>query len=171
MRITSLRLSSVRFLTAVVVACTGMLLWSNRRHVETFDALGVRADVPAGKPMLVVAFQARDCDSNLGFLSVLERPELGTRVATVGLFSGARAEFDSVIPRLNVRYPHVRFELLRPGEARLLDALGHRATPFWLFVDGSGALRLSEQAPSTPQSYPRFAQSLLERVQVSAAVP
>jgi hypothetical protein len=97
MRIPTLRVSVARFLTLVVLACTGVLLWGDRRRVDTFVALGARAGVPTGQPVLVVAFQARDCDSNLGFLSVLERPELSTSVSALGLFSGTRAEFDGVI--------------------------------------------------------------------------
>lgn len=171
MRISTPRISAVQFLTLIVLACTGVLLWGDRRQVGTFVSLGARAGVPTGQPVLVVAFQARDCDANLGFLSVLERPELSTSVAALGLFSGTQAEFDGVIARLNRRYPHVRFELLRPGEARLLSVLGHRETPFWLFLDRSGALVLSEQAPSTPLAYASFAQSIRDRVHVRVAAP
>lgn len=155
------KLPPVRLLlTLVVLVCTALVMRGDGRHPMAFAELLDRPGTPAAKPLLVLTFQHRDCGSNLGFLAVLQRPELESKVDVLGLFRGSSEEFDDVIPRLEARYPHVRFQLLERRQERALALLGHRSTPFWLFVDASGAVRRSGPAPAGPTAYPRFAQAL-----------
>jgi hypothetical protein len=154
------RLSPVYLLTIVVLACTGVVVWSNQPWGDGFQALRARAATTSGRPLLVVAFQEGDCESNLEFLSVLERPEFTGRVAVMALFSGTRGQLDPVVEGLESRYPGARFELAAPRDRQLLSLLGHPATPYWVLLDASGAVRLSAPAPSTSRAYAAFAESL-----------
>jgi hypothetical protein len=153
------RISLPYVLTLVVLACTGAVVLTDQ-GADGYGALQRRFGASPGRALLVVAFQQRDCESNLEFLHVLERPELKDDVSVVALFSGSEGEFADAAQHLQSRYPGVRFERLGGRERRLLSQLGHPATPYWLLLDGSGAVRLSAPAPPDPLAYRTFAQSL-----------
>ncbi len=114
-----------------------------------------------GKQFLVVAFTYEDCEANLDFLSLIERPELSASVNVLALFSGRSKEFNEVRGRLESRYPHVRFRTLRDRQAKDLALLGHRSTPFWVLFDRTGTLTGSGAAPENPLDYSRFASVLV----------
>jgi hypothetical protein len=155
----SFRRSVPALLTLVVLACTGAVLVRENRAAGGYEALH-RSYGPQAHALLVVTFQERDCENNLEFLTVLERPEFRERVGVLALFSGSSREFGAAAARLESRYPHVRFERLDSGERRLLSQLGHRATPYWVMLDATGAVRLSAPAPPDPLAYRTFAESL-----------
>jgi hypothetical protein len=154
------RISLPYVLTLIVLACTGAVMLADQGAADDYGSLQRRFGASPGRALLVVTFQQRDCESNLEFLHVLERPELRDGVAVVALFSGTDGELEAARERLQSRYPGVRFERLGSRERRLLSRLGHPATPYWLLLDGSGAVRLSAPAPPDPLAYRTFAQSL-----------
>lgn len=154
------RISLPYVLTLIVLACTGAVLLADDGAADGYGGLQRRLGASPAHALFVVAFQQRDCESNLEFLHVLERPEFRDGVTVVALFSGTRGEFADAIVRLESRYPRVRFARLGSRERRLLSQLGHAATPYWLLLDRSGAVRLSAPAPPDPLAYRTFAQSL-----------
>jgi hypothetical protein len=152
--------SPVYLLTALVLGCTGAVLWTDSRLAGDYRVLRESFAGSPARPLLVVTFQEADCENNLAFLAVLERPEFMDRLTAVALFSGTRGEYESVATRLEARFPHVRFARMAQRERRLLSQLGHPATPYWLLLDASGAVRLSAPAPGNPLTYPEFSESL-----------
>jgi hypothetical protein len=152
------RLAGAPLLTAIVLVCTGALLLQRSTGLPALSLLRAHAAPAPSTPVLLVAFQARDCDGNLEFLSVLQRPVFKGRVPAVALFSGSREEFRRVYPRLASRYPHVSFTRLSRKEARSLAVLGHRSTPYWALLDQAGAVRVSGPAPGNPMDYNGFAE-------------
>jgi hypothetical protein len=154
------RISLPYVLTLIVLACTGAVLLADDGTADGYGGFQRRFGVSPAHALFVVAFQQRDCESNLEFLHVLERPELRDRMAVVALFSGTSGEFADAIGRLESRYPRVRFARLGSRERRLMSQLGHAATPYWLLLDRSGAVRLSAPAPPDPLAYRAFAHLL-----------
>lgn len=105
-----LGISPVYLLTALVLGCTGAVLWTGSRLAGGYGVLQESFAGSPARPLLVVTFQEGDCENNLEFLAVLERPEFMGRLAVVALFSGTRAEYESVVERLEARFSRVRFE-------------------------------------------------------------
>lgn len=153
-------------LTAVVLTCTGALLWNRGATGTALSSFHAREAARPNEQILFVAFQMADCEANLGFLSVLQRSAFKGRVRPVALFDGSTSDFNHLRPRLEGQYPHVHFAKLRRSEARTLSLLGHTSTPFWILLDESGAIRASGGAPRQPTGFARFETALLNGIGV-----
>ncbi|MES2524342.1 MAG: hypothetical protein V4617_16710 [Gemmatimonadota bacterium] len=90
---------------------------------------------------LVVVAQRRDCDGNLSFASTFSHPRLGGRVRVRQLLiEGGAADTLGLRTRLPRALLDVPMALLQSREREILLALGHRATPVFLLLDGEHRL-------------------------------
>ncbi len=122
--------SSVRDLTALLSGTAGT------DSVQQFAA--------------VVVIQPADCDGNLGFFAVFERPSLAPHIRTHRvLIQGTSTDTLTLRPRLPRALRQARIELLREPQRALLHAIGHRATPLLLLFDAERRLRYASVVPMT----------------------
>ena len=145
----------------VVLACTALLLLVPPPVVAFGPAPG---EAREGKLTFVVALQPRDCEGNLGFLRLLDRPRIASRTAALALLDGERKEIASARSRIERNAPAFTLRPLSRREAGALAVLGYRRTPYWVLFDTEGRVRLAGHAPRTPGEYLQTARLLEETV-------
>ena len=90
---------------------------------------------------LVVVAQPRDCEGNLAFAGTFAHARLGGRLHVRGLLiEGTAADTLGLRARLPRALLNVPMALLQTRERETLLALGHRATPIFLLLDGESRL-------------------------------
>lgn len=132
--------------------------------LAAYSALRHRGSVPAMTTLLpphsaphaehrfsaVVVAQPADCDGNLGFFAVFERPSLAAHIDTHHvLIQGTGSDTVALRTRLPRALRHARIELLADSHRALLQALGYRATPLLLLFDRERRLRYAGVVPMT----------------------
>lgn len=132
--------------------------------LAAFSALRPRGSVPAISSLLpprstvtaaqrfsaVVVAQPADCDGNLGFFAVFERPSLAGRIDSHHvLIQGTAPDTVALRNRLPRALRRARIELLADSHRALLHALGYRATPLLLLFDREQRLRYAGVVPMT----------------------
>lgn len=135
----------------VVVACTVLLLRAPAHAAALGDVVLAGEEPAGGRGTFVLVAQAEDCEDNLRFLTLLERPTLRRTTRGIGLFMGSAEEYARWEDRL--RESGVRWRRASRGELDALAALGHRSTPFWVLLDTNGGVRLSGGAPRGPEDH------------------
>lgn len=147
-------------LTVATVAaaslCTGILL-PRASHAPTLaHILGEPGPAGGGRFQVTVVFKLEDCESNLQFLALFQRPRIRQSTHVTALLAAdqrmlgdARRALRRWVPTVNVRWAN-------PAAIRSLRSLGFQRTPFLLVLDPAGRLRLAAPAPSTPEAYVRL---------------
>lgn len=143
----------------VVLVCTALILTPHLRRTSLSRAV-LHAQPADGRHRFVFVVQARDCEGNLWFLDLLQRPELKRSFVPVGLFAGDERDLPHASARVAEHAPASALRVMSRGEAIALSSLGHPGTPYWLVIAPEGNVVLSGPAPASPDGYLRMARML-----------
>lgn len=142
-------------LVASMTSVVMLAAYTALRHHASVPALASLllphpADHAAQRFSAVVVAQPADCDGNLGFFAVFERPSLADHITTHRvLVQGTGRDTVALRNRLPRALRQARIELLAESHRTLLHALGYRATPLLLLFDRERRLRYAGMVPMT----------------------
>ena len=103
-----------------------------------------------------------DCQSNLGFLSLLRRPEIRTGISLSDAWViGSGVDTDSVRPYVDaLGLGAVRTQAIAWAALSNIAMLGAAHTPFLVVFDSLGSVRLVADVPASPRAYVALASML-----------
>lgn len=108
-----------------------------------------------------VVAQPADCEGNLSFIALLDRPEIARGIRLRGvLIAGSAAQVRAAAAQPTIRRTGMPVMRLRSSTSRALATLGVRSTPYFVVFARSGGVRLAVHSPRTPQEYVRLARLL-----------
>jgi hypothetical protein len=149
-------LAACAIITAVML-CTGALLARPAGDAPPLAAALPRLDGDARDYDAYLVVQADDCASSLKMLTLFERPPVKARVGLAQLLLvGTAGDLVRARRLLGGTGTGAPIRLADERVRRALGAVGYRATPFVVVTDRSGAVKLTAQAPATPEEYVAF---------------
>jgi hypothetical protein len=103
-----------------------------------------------------------DCRSNLGFLSLFNRPAIRAGISLSGAWViGPSADVDSVRPYVDAfGLGAVRTQAIALTALSSVAVLGAARTPFIIVFDNLGRVRLVADVPASPRAYVALASML-----------
>ena len=103
-----------------------------------------------------------DCQSNLGFLSLLRRPEIRAGISLSDAWViGPAVDADSVRPYVDAfGLGAVQTKAIALAALANIAVLGAAHTPFIIVFDRLGSVRLVADVPATPRAYVALASML-----------
>lgn len=149
----------VGFALLLVLLCTALILSPHLTRNSLSRAV-LRDQALDGQHRFVYVVQAGDCEGNLWFLDLLQRPALRQAFKPIGLLAGEKDDLPFVSQRIAEHVPGSPVRVITRAEAIALGTLGHTGTPYWFVIAPEGSVVLSGPAPATPAGYLRMARML-----------
>lgn len=119
----------------------------------------------------VVVFQAGDCESNLNFLNLFNRPQLRAQMHTqVLLGPSGLLRWKSDEERVQAALPGLRYRRATRREWRTLVDQGVDRTPYIVVRDEAGHVRLAHPAPASITDFLNLADDLNNLVTTTASM-
>jgi hypothetical protein len=137
----------------LVLLCTGVLVWAPGPQLASSLPVSSSQDAPY---QAFVVFRSADCDGNLSFAHVFERPRYRSSFRLTGIVLDAEPGDAGL--RSKLRHAGVRMRLVGANRdlRRSIAAVSKEPGPLLVIVDGVGQLRTVTVTPKTPAEMRQF---------------
>jgi hypothetical protein len=137
----------------LVLLCTGVLIWAP--GPQLVGSLPVSTSQEARYQAFVV-FRSADCDGNLSFAQVFERPRYRSSFRLMGIVLDAEPDEPDLRSKLRRSGVKMRVVGANRGLRRSIASVSNESGPHLVIVDRGGRLRTVTVTPKTPAEMHQF---------------
>lgn len=141
----------------LVMLCTAILVWTAKSPLMS------HLPIPSGEGVpyqAFVIFREADCEGNLSFAQVFQRPRFSRFFHVTGVVLDAAPDTPEVRSRLKLAGVNMRFAVASPKLRQAVAVFSSEPGPLLIIVDHNGRLRLITVTPKSPAETRQFAAML-----------
>lgn len=137
----------------LVLLCTGVLLWAPGPQLVSSLPVSTSRE---GHYQAFVVFGTADCDGNLSFAQVFERPRYRSSFRLTGIVLDADPDGPDLRSKLRRSGVKMRLVGASRGLRRSIATLGRAPGPLLVIVDRAGRLHTVTATPTSPAEMQQF---------------